>query len=161
MCPSNINGTRFLHHVSSWRSLWGFLKRERERRREGGRKEERGREMEENHRKGHCLTSFNSHVRVKLFSNHILSFTTVSLSPSASLQIFESFPPPSFSVVSDNSPEAKPWGFFNLKNNAVKESYCNTTPNPLSSPFYELGLRAKQGILTLVIKNKTTFCFSN
>lgn len=129
--------------------------------REGEKRREKGREMEENHRKGHCLTSFNSHVRVKLFSNHILSFTTVSLSPSASLRIFESFPPPSFSVVSDNSPEAKPWVFFNLKNNAVKESYCNTTPNPLSSPFYELGLRAKQGILTLVIKNKTTFCFSN
>lgn len=42
--PAAISGTRFRQHVSSWRSLWGFLKREKERgerREEGGEEEER------------------------------------------------------------------------------------------------------------------------
>lgn len=72
---ATISGTRFQKHVSSWRSLWGFLTIEKKTEREGG-----GREKEKSPQKGHCLTSFHCLVCVNLFKNRILSLC-VAFSP--------------------------------------------------------------------------------
>lgn len=45
--PAAISGTRFRQHVSSWRSLWGFLKIEKKKEREEREGRERRRDRGE------------------------------------------------------------------------------------------------------------------